>query len=138
MSELKKSKEAEKIEEIIRSMQEKNTIVVVEGQHDIEKLSNVVEYLSSKGRIEEKPINAVTYDKLLYNHLDMEGMRVIIAMDSDRRGKEKKESAIALIRARYPNALIDESTGEKLLKILGVNCIEGILRPIKEFEESRR
>jgi 5S rRNA maturation endonuclease (ribonuclease M5) len=124
--------------EIIKKMQQDNTVVIVEGQHDISALREVVEYLSSKGKIEKKEVYAVTFDRLLHNNLEINGQRIIIAMDGDRRGEEKKEQAIALIRERYPQSTIDESTGRRLLKILGTNCIEGIVGPIKEFEKTKR
>ncbi len=136
---LKKSKEISAVVvEIIKKMQQDNTVVIVEGQHDISTLSEVVEYLSSKGKIEKKEVYAVTFDRLLYNHLQINGQKIIVAMDGDRRGEEKKEQAIALIRERYPQSTIDESTGRRLLKILGTNHIEGVLGPIKEFEKVKR
>jgi len=124
---------SESIVEIIKRMQNDDIVVIVEGKHDIEALKSIVEYLSSNGLISNKAINAVTMDKLMYNHLDIDGKKIIIATDNDRSGKNKKEQAIALIRAKYPNSTIDENTGIRLLKILGTNSIEGIMGPIKEI-----
>ena len=118
---------------IIEKMQNDDTVVIVEGKHDIEALKSIVEYLSSNGLIPNKAIDAVTMDKLMYNHLDIDGKKIIIATDYDRSGKNKKEQAIALIRAKYPHSTIDENTGIRLLKILGTNSIEGIMGPIKEI-----
>jgi 5S rRNA maturation endonuclease (ribonuclease M5) len=118
---------------IIKSMQNDDIVVIVEGKHDIEALKNTVDYLSSNGLISDKAINAVTIDKLRYNHLDIDGKKIIIATDDDRAGDNKKEQAIALIRAKYPNSTIDENTGIRLLKILGTNIIEGIMGPIKDI-----
>ena len=134
MVELAKSKQrSESIIEIIKRMQDENTVVIVEGKHDIEALDSMVEYLSSNGLISDKAINAVTIDMLRYNHLDIDGKKIIIATDNDRSGIDKKEQAIALIRVKYPHSTIDENTGTRLLKILGTNCIEGIIRPIMEM-----
>ena len=124
---------SESVVEIIKRMQNDDIVVIVEGKHDIEALKSMVEYLSSNGLISNKAINAVTMDKLMYNHLDIDGKKIIIATDNDRSGKNKKEQAIALIRAKYPNSTIDENTGIRLLKILGTNSIEGIMGPIKEI-----
>jgi len=124
---------SESIVDIIKRMQNDDIVVIVEGKHDIEALKSIVEYLSSNGLISNKAINAVTMDKLMYNHLDIDGKKIIIATDNDRSGKNKKEQAIALIRAKYPNSTIDENTGIRLLKILGTNSIEGIMGPIKEI-----
>jgi len=124
---------SESIVEIIKRMQNDDIVVIVEGKHDIEALKSMVEYLSSNGLISNKAINAVTINRLRYNHLDINGKKIIIATDNDRSGNNKKEQAIALIRAKYPNSTIDENTGIRLLKILGTNSIEGIMGPIKEI-----
>jgi len=127
---------SESIVEIIKRMQNDDTVVIVEGKHDIEALKSIVEYLSSNGLIPNKAINAVTIDRLMYNHLDIDGKKIIIATDYDRSGNDKKEQAIALIRAKYPHSTIDENTGIRLLKILGTNSIEGIMGPTKEIIDS--
>jgi len=124
---------SESIVEIIKRMQNDDTVVIVEGKHDIEALKSMVEYLSSNGLILNKAINAVTIDRLRYNHLNIDGKKIIIATDNDRSGNDKKEQAIALIRAKYPHSTTDENTGIRLLKILGTNSIEGIMGPIKEI-----
>jgi len=124
---------SESIVEIIKRMQNDGIVVIVEGKHDIEALKSMVEYLSSNGLILDKAINAVTINRLRYNHLSIDGKKIIIATDNDRSGNNKKEQAIALIRAKYPNSTIDENTGIRLLKILGANSIEGIMGPIKEI-----
>ena len=131
---LEKGKQrSESIIGIIKKMQNDDTVVIVEGKHDIEALKSMVVYLSSNGLILNKEINAVTIDRLRYNHLDIDGKKIIIATDKDRSGKDKKEQAIALIRTKYPNSTIDENTGIRLLKILGTNSIEGIMGPIKDI-----
>jgi len=124
---------SESIVEIIKELQNDKVVVIVEGKHDVEALKSTVEYLSSTGLISNKAINAVTIDKLRYNHLDIDGKKIIIATDNDRSGNNKKEQAIGLIRAKYPNSTIDENTCIKLLKILGTNSIEGIVGPIKDI-----
>ncbi len=127
------------LEQIIKAMQEENVMVIVEGQHDVNAIGKAVEDLYLIGRLKSNThINTITFDRLLYNHIDFSGKKIIIAMDSDRKGKEKKEKAISLIREKCPEAKIDDTTGERLLKILGVNCIEGINGPIKELEEAKR
>ena len=129
----KRKQRSEGIIEIIKRMQNDDTVVIVEGKHDIKALKGIVEYLSSNGLIPNKEINAVTIDMLIYNCLDIDGKRIIIATDNDRSGIAKREQAIALIRAKYPNSTIDENTGMGLLKILGANHMEGILGPTKEI-----
>jgi len=60
---------SESIVEIIKRMQNDDIVVIVEGKHDIEALKSMVEYLSSNGLIPNKAINAVTINRLRYNHL---------------------------------------------------------------------
>lgn len=139
MVKLEKKSRPPIIKEIIEKMQEDNTIVVVEGLHDINALNNIVEYLSEKGLIKNKQINAITLSKLMNNHIGGSKQKFIIAMDNDRRGEEKRGQAVALIREKYPYAAIDEFTGRSLLKLLGVTCIEGLVAPIKEsYEKIKR
>jgi len=120
-------------------MQNRNTVVIVEGQHDIKALRDIVEYLSSINLVPKEMINVITIDQLRYNNINIDGKRIITATDSDRSGKNKREQARALIIAKYPHSTIDENTGKRLLKILGANCIEGITGPIKEeFEKAKK
>ncbi|MGC8710709.1 MAG: hypothetical protein ACP5RF_03855 [Candidatus Micrarchaeia archaeon] len=122
------------IENIIEKMQRENTVVVVEGLHDVKALNDVVSELYAMGVLKSKSINVITLQRLRNNNLNLgKDNIVIVAMDKDINGVDKADYACSIVRERYPDARVDENTGRMLLGRLGVRCVEEIRGPVEEI-----
>ena len=98
-------------------------IVVVEGKHDVAKLSAL-------------GIKAVSYRAI--DKKQVKGSKAYVLTDRDRSGEEKREKAVAELYEAGAKS-VDVNMGMSLLKMLNVTSVEQVLGPIEEiFEEGNR
>lgn len=118
---MKHSKDEERlkaVESIIAELQQQ-PLVVVEGRHDVETLRQL-------------QIRAQTYERVMRSGLPLPE-RAALLTDNDRRGQQKAELAGSMLREN--GVKVDDFTGTRLLKILGVPHVESILQPIREAQD---
>ncbi len=96
--------------------------VVVEGKHDVAALKHLMVY-------------AHTYEEAMRSGLPLPE-RVLIFTDNDRRGIEKAEKLSSFFTEN--GAIVDGTTGTRLLKILNSVHVEDILQPIAQVMEREK
>ncbi|MEM0087151.1 MAG: hypothetical protein QXU16_02730 [Candidatus Micrarchaeaceae archaeon] len=112
-----------KLENVLEEL--RRGTVVVEGVHDYKVL-------------EALGINSVvTFDRLIYNHADIDKNKpVYIIMDNDKGGRSKEEKAMALLLEKGITN-IDLERGKLLLKLTSARSVEELLEPIRRITENK-
>ncbi len=114
-----KDEERKKVVGAILSELQQHPLVIVEGRHDVATLRQL-------------QIHAQTYERVMRSGLPLPE-HAILFMDNDRRGMEKAQRTGSLLKEN--GVKVDDFTGTRLLKILGVPHVEEILQPIKQAQE---
>ena len=90
-------------------------VVVVEGKHDIDMFMKL-------------GISAISYDRLMRNHIDIEeGKIVYLIMDNDNGGYDKESKALSFLIER--NCNVNTELGHYLLKLLNITSVEQAYQP---------
>ncbi|MGC8587250.1 MAG: hypothetical protein ACP5K9_03115 [Candidatus Micrarchaeia archaeon] len=93
-------------------------VVVVEGKHDIDMFMKL-------------GISAISYDRLMRNHIDIEeGKIVYLIMDNDNGGYDKESKALSFLIER--NCNVNTELGHYLLKLLNITSVEQAYQPIMD------
>ncbi len=134
---MKEEKQRRKVIAYINRMFSNGSLVVVEGEHDInalKKLGEEIEGLNLSGA------EIKTYQAFMNDGIGKQYARIYLFMDGDKNGEEKTLKAMAFAGEKEQDARVDTGTGEKLRKMLGIKCVEEIMGSpiIRSLERIRR
>lgn len=106
---------------IVYNMRDTGSVAVVEGKYDVEA-----------ARVFS--IRSITFERLRADGSELNNYRkVFVFMDIDDSGIRKAEQALRLIDERSISATIDSTSGPRLLKIVGVKCVEAMVKPLQNL-----
>jgi hypothetical protein len=123
MQQSKREANAKQLMLFLEVLRRPTSIAVSEGKHDTAVWS-------------ELGVRSVSVPQLFAGGVGLRGMTAYIAMDLDKAGEEKARKAVAYLRERHPSTRVNETLVSRMLKMLGVTCVEQMRKPVAELTGS--
>jgi hypothetical protein len=105
---------------LLEVLRDKRSTTVSEGNHDTSTWSDF-------------GVESITLSKLLANGIDLSGKVAYVGMDLDRGGEEKERKALICLRERHPGTRINTTVVPRMLRIVGVRCVEEMRKPAADL-----
>lgn len=103
---------------IVNEMKESGSVAIVEGKHDVEALLKL-------------GIRSITFERFRSDGCELnEHQKIFVFADIDDAGLRKQEKIMQLLDEKEIAPPVDDKSGPRLLNILGVPCVEQIVKPM--------